>query len=292
MHPIPVVFHIGPLQIHTYGIGLAITFWFAYRYFAKRLRDHGYPDAWFGRAFIWIIVASIFGARAVHVVSMWGFYSHNPNDILAIWHGGLSSYGGLLFGVPAGLICAHRWCPQLRLSVALDLVAPVLAIAWAVGRLLGPQLMVGGGGNQTKAWYGMYYAGQVGRRVPVPIFQAIECTAIFVLALWIERIISRRGGPIGVVLTAVVTMYGAARFFDEYVLLPHSTRGDQAVEAASLAFVACGATLALWLVWRDRGRERDDTTDPWAAPAEPDAAEATDALAATGSETHPDRGAT
>ena len=45
--PIPVVFHLGPLQIHTYGVGLAVTFWFAYRYFAKRLRDHGYPDTWF-----------------------------------------------------------------------------------------------------------------------------------------------------------------------------------------------------------------------------------------------------
>ena len=35
--PIPVVFHLGPLQVHTYGIGLALTFWFGYRYFAKRL---------------------------------------------------------------------------------------------------------------------------------------------------------------------------------------------------------------------------------------------------------------
>jgi prolipoprotein diacylglyceryltransferase len=24
--PIPVSFHIGPLEVHTYGIGLAITF--------------------------------------------------------------------------------------------------------------------------------------------------------------------------------------------------------------------------------------------------------------------------
>ena len=107
--PIPVVFHLGPLQIHTYGIGLALTFWFAYRYFAKRLRDHGYPDAWFSRVFIWIVIASVIGARAVHVVAnLRGVqgYAQNPGDILAIWHGGLSSYGGLLGGVPTGLICA------------------------------------------------------------------------------------------------------------------------------------------------------------------------------------------
>ncbi len=169
MKPIPVVFHLGPLQIHTYGIGLALTFWFAYRYFAKRLRDHGYPDAWFGRAFVWIVIASVVGARAVHVIAnLKGAqgYAENPGDILAIWHGGLSSFGGLLGGVPTGLICARRWCPELRLGVALDLVAPVLLIAWTVGRLLGPQLMYQGGGNLTHAWYGMAYAGEAGKRVP------------------------------------------------------------------------------------------------------------------------------
>jgi prolipoprotein diacylglyceryltransferase len=277
--PIPVVFHLGSLQIHTYGIGLALTFWFGYRYFAKRLRDHGYPDAWFGRAFIWIVVASIVGARVVHVVAnLRGAqgYAQNPGDIFAIWHGGLSSFGGLLGGVPTGLICARRWCPQLRLSVALDLVAPVLVIAWAVGRLLGPQLMYQGGGNLTRAWYGMAYAGQAGKRIPVPIFQAIEDSVVYVIALWVERMIARRRGPIGIVATAAVTLYGAARFNDEYVLLPHNTGGDIAVLIASLAFVGVGAALACWLLWQDRGLADDNVTDPWRAPATEDASAASD----------------
>lgn len=270
MKPIPVVFHIGPLQIHTYGIGLAVTFWFAYRYFARRLRDHGYPDAWLGRAFVWIIVASIIGARAVHVISMWSFYSHNPGDILAVWHGGLSSYGGLLGGVPVGFFCARRWCPQLRAAVAADLVSIVLAIAWAVGRLLGPQLMVAGGGRRTTAWYGMAYAGQIGRRVPVPIFQAIECFVVWVLALQVEKLVRRRGGPLGLVATATVTLYGAARTFDESVLLPHGTRGDLAVIAISLVFVAVGVAFGAVLVARQGhplALEPGEVRDPWAAPS-------------------------
>ena len=274
MKPIPVVFHLGSLQIHTYGIGLALTFWFGYRYFAKRLRDHGYPDAWFGRAFIWIVVASIIGARVVHVVAnLRGAqgYAQNPGDIFAIWHGGLSSFGGLLGGVPTGLLCARRWCPQLRLSVALDLVAPVLVIAWAVGRLLGPQLMYQGGGNLTRAWYGMAYAGQAGKRIPVPIFQAIEDSVVYVIALWVERAIARRRGPIGIVATTAVTLYGAARFNDEYVLLPHNTGGDIAVLIASAAFVGVGAGLVSWLLWRDRGPAHEGVADPWRAPTTQDA---------------------
>jgi prolipoprotein diacylglyceryltransferase len=273
--PIPVVFHLGPLQIHAYGIGLAITFWFGYRYFAKRLRDHGYPDEWFGRAFVWIVIASVVGARLVHVaanLSGPGGYLQNPGDIFAIWHGGLTSYGGLLGGVPTGLICARRWCPQLRLSVALDLVAPVIVIAWSVGRLLGPQLMFQGGGNETHAWFGMAYAGQSGKRVPVPIIQAIEDAVVYLVALFVERRIARRGGPIGVVATTVVTGYGAFRFNDEYDLLPHNTGGDIAILIASLSFVAVGAGLAGWLLWRDRGRTHDEPTDPWRAPAPPQGA--------------------
>jgi prolipoprotein diacylglyceryltransferase len=267
--PIPVVFHLGPLQIHTYGIGLALTFWFAYRYFAKRLRDHGYPDAWMGRAFVWIVIASVVGARAVHVIAnLRGAqgYAQNPGDIFAIWHGGLSSFGGLIGGVPTGLICARRWCPQLRVGVALDLVAPVLVIAWTVGRLLGPQLMYQGGGNLTHAWYGMAYAGQPGKRVPVPIIQALEDAAVYVIALWVERRIARRGGPVGIVVTSVVTLYGAFRFNDEYVLLPHNTGGDIAVIVASVAFVAVGVAIAGFLLSRDRKRPHDEVTDPWRSP--------------------------
>jgi prolipoprotein diacylglyceryltransferase len=257
------------MQVHTYGIGLAITFWFGYRYFAKRLRDHGYPDAWLGRAFIWIVIASIVGARLVHVVAnLHGpqGYLQNPGDIFAIWHGGLTSYGGLAGGVPTGLFCARRFCPQLRLSVALDLVAPVLVIAWSLGRLLGPQLMYQGGGNPTHAWYGISYAGQAGRRVPVPIIQALEDAVVFLVALFVERRIARRGGPIGVVATTVVTLYGAFRFNDEYVLLPHSTGGDIAVIVASITFVAVGGGLAAWLMWRDRGRSKVALVDPWQSP--------------------------
>ena len=64
MKPIPVSFNIWKLKIHTYGIGLAITFWFAFRYFERRLRKCGYPWQWLAGAFVWIIVAAIVGARS------------------------------------------------------------------------------------------------------------------------------------------------------------------------------------------------------------------------------------
>ena len=127
--------------------------------------------------------------------------------------------------------------------------------------------MYQGGGNLTHAWYGMAYAGQAGKRVPVPISRLWKTFVVYLIALWAERKIARRGGPVGIVVTVAVTLYGAARFNDEYVLLPHNTGGDIAVLVASLAFVGCGAALAAWLLWRDRGVAHEQGIDPWRAPA-------------------------
>jgi phosphatidylglycerol:prolipoprotein diacylglycerol transferase len=253
--PIPVVFHLGPLQIHTYGIGLTITFYLAYRYYARRLRDHGYPTEWLTSAFVWIIVASLVGARLVHVLANIGFYEAEPGQILQVWHGGLSSYGGLALGIPVGFLLARRRCPELPSGIAADLLAPVLVGAWAIGRLLGPQLMVAGGGHPTTAWYGMYYAGQVGRRVPVPLLQAAECAVIFVILLAVERRLVRRGArPVGFLAALAVCLWNASRISDEYFFLSYPGHtGAIAVEVGAIALTVIGAAVAGWLWWRDRG---------------------------------------
>ncbi len=187
MRPIPVAFHVWFLEVHTYGIGLALTFWFGLRYTERRLRRAGYPWQWVTGMFVWVIVAAIVGARALHVVSNLSYYSAHPGQIFAIWQGGLSSFGGLLFAVPVAIVSTRRRCPELPGLRFADLMAPVLMACWGIGRLLGPQLMVAGGGHPTNQWFGMYYAGQAGRRLPVPIFQAIEDFTIFGILLLVER---------------------------------------------------------------------------------------------------------
>ena len=280
MKPIPVSFHIGPLLVHTYGIGLALTFWFAYRYFERRLVRRGYPTDWVTGMFLWVVVASIVGARALHVVANWSYYSSAPGQILSIWQGGLSSFGGLLFGVPAGLLVCRRRCPQLGLLTAMDVVAPVLMAAWGVGRLLGPQLMVAGGGAPTTAWYGMYYAGEAGRRVPVPIIQSLDSFAIFGLLLLLERYLRRR--PTGLVLSAAMGLWGLARFLEEHFWLGTSTQvgskvsesgvGPVLVQGAGLALFVAGGATAVWL-WRRAGRA-DAASGPDASPPPEEAAPA------------------
>jgi prolipoprotein diacylglyceryltransferase len=99
----------------------------------------------------------------------------------------------------------------------------------------------------------MYYAGEVGRRLPVPLFQAVECFAIFAVALWVERAVARRTGPVGMVTAVVVGLWGLSRFVDEYFWLTHDN-GTDAVEIASLALFAIGVAAALALGRADRRR--------------------------------------
>jgi len=235
--PVPIVFHIGPLQIHTYGIGLALSFLFAIWYMARRFRAAGQPSEWLYRDGMWIVGVALLGSRTIHVVGNIGYYAANPGEIPLVWHGGLSSFGGLLFGIPFGIWVMSRNCPRLSVARALDIAAPVLVAGWGVGRLLGPQFMINGGGHPTTAWYGLRYAGEVGPRIPVPIFQSLECFAVFGALLLVERRFPDR--PAGFVVALAAALWGFARFVDEWFWLGVPGHWD-AVEVAGLLLSAAG----------------------------------------------------
>ena len=262
MKPIPVVFHIGPLQVHTYGIGLALTFWFAFTYFERRLQKNGYRTDWWVSVFLWTVLAAIVGARAFHVVSMFSYYSHHPGQVVAVWQGGLSSFGGLIFAVPTAILLTRRRCPELPTGRALDIVAPVLMAAWAMGRLLGPQLMVAGGGHPTHQWFGMYYADQAGRRIPVPLIQATEDFCVYLVLILIERRLNRwsdgsarSGYPPGLVLGTAMILWGIERSLDEHLWLGEDGHlGSLLVQIAGVLLVLGGAVILFrtrrrWIAW-------------------------------------------
>jgi len=88
----------GPHLRHR---ALALTFWFGFRLLrAAAAPRTATPTDWLVPVFLWIVLAAVVGARAMHVLSNLSYYTQNPGDILAVWHGGLSSFGGLLLAVP------------------------------------------------------------------------------------------------------------------------------------------------------------------------------------------------
>ena len=156
---------------------------------------------------------------------------------------------------------------------------------WAMGRLLGPQLMVAGGGHRTQQWFGMYYAGQAGRRLPVPIFQALEDFAVFLVLIAIERRLDRwpdrsprSGYPPGIVLGTGMILWGVERSLDEHLWLGEDGRlGSDLVQLAGIALVVGGViilvrTRARWRLWL---REHHPPVARTGLAGEPSASEAT-----------------
>ncbi|HEV3280619.1 MAG TPA: prolipoprotein diacylglyceryl transferase family protein [Acidimicrobiales bacterium] len=318
MRPIPVAFHVWFVEVHTYGVGLALTFWFGLRYAERRLRRAGYPWQWVTGMFVWVIVSAIVGARALHVLSNLSFYRDHPGQVIAIWQGGLSSFGGLLFAVPVAIVSSRRRCPQLPTLRFADLMAPVLMACWGIGRLLGPQLMVAGGGHPTHQWFGMYYAGQVGKRLPVPIFQSIEDFTIFAILLLVERWlrsvaptplpvgpdggepVARSLPPAGIVIGVAMVLWGIERFLDEHLWLGEDGHlGSVLVQGAGIALAVAGVIL---LISRIGPLQRWRHGEPSAAGPEPGPGQGpepapvpsvlSDASAPGGSPLHSSRGGT
>jgi phosphatidylglycerol:prolipoprotein diacylglycerol transferase len=258
VRPIPTAFHIGPLEFHTYGLGLAIAFYVAWRYLVARVRARGIRTDPLVELGIWVVVSALFGARLFHVLTNWSTYSSQPLQILEVWHGGLASFGGLLFAVPTALWVKHRRYPELGILDGLDIAVPALALGWAVGRILGPQLMVAGGGHPTTSWIGMYYADQVGKRIPVPIIQALEDGALFVLLILVERRLPRvsaaratRTPPTGALTAIAMVVWGIARGLDERLWLGEDGRlGSDLVQAASVALAIGGLVIGV-VVYRN-----------------------------------------
>ena len=105
---------------------------------------------------VWAIIGGIVGARALHILDLWGeVYSDNPGQIVKIWEGGITIYGAILGGfiTAAGYMIVRNSSLFLRLwsnilrGVKLersplpsvgrlaDITAPAILIAMAVGRI-------------------------------------------------------------------------------------------------------------------------------------------------------------
>ena len=246
MAGLPLDWHIGPFTFHLYGLGLALAALAAYEYARKRLASADINlepfAAWTG----WVLVSGLLGARVAHVATNWSLYRHHPADMLAVWNGGLASFGGLALAIPVGLILLRRWWPGLDALAFTDALIPALLVGWALGRVLGPQFMVAGGGHRTHQWFGLQYQGQVGKRVPVPLIQGFE-DGLMALVLvrgpaWIQ---ARRGRVTGLAMVA----WGIIRALDERLLLgENSHSGSLGVQLAGLVLAAGGAAV----LWRSR----------------------------------------
>lgn len=130
--PGPIIFQLGPVAIRWYGlliasavlIGVSLS-----QYLAEKRRVN--PEL-LGDLAIWLVVGAIPCARIYYVAFEWQQYVDRPEDIIAIWKGGIAIHGAILGGSIAALIFAK--IQRVSFWQLADLVAPSAILGQAIGR--------------------------------------------------------------------------------------------------------------------------------------------------------------
>lgn len=130
---------MGSLTIHWYGLTMAVGMLAGIAVVRRLARQRGInPSAVYDLAF-WVIIGALIGARIYAVLLFLPYYLQYPQDILAIWRGGLAIHGAMIGGaVTLWVYSARRrelgGTPNLRFLTWADLCVVGLAVGQAIGR--------------------------------------------------------------------------------------------------------------------------------------------------------------
>jgi len=218
---LPVLFHIGPVSVYTYGFCVAAGVLLAVFLMRRQSVSQGWTPDEVMDAVLYFTLTSFIGARIFYVVQHWDFYAENPAEIIMFWEGGVVFYGGVI----AGLLflwgySRHKKWPVLKL---FDFFAPYIALAHGFGRI---------GCFLNGCCYGSKFFSPWSVRypfLPFPVHpvQLYEAAANFA-AFFILYAIHARKKYHGETSLAYFLIYGSIRFLFE------NFRGDNAPFGAGL----------------------------------------------------------
>ncbi len=128
---------LGPITIQVWGLLVAIGILVASLIIWKRSKRLGFNSEKLLDMVLWMVVLGFVFSRVFHVVFYdLGFYISNPIDVLKIWEGGLSSFGGIFgAGVGAFLFIKKYKIKKVDLLVYLDIMTFGAVFGWLIGRV-------------------------------------------------------------------------------------------------------------------------------------------------------------
>ena len=119
-------------DIYWYGIIICLGFVLAALYVNRRTKEFGVTSDNLMDCLIICVPVGIICARIYYVAFEWGYYSQHPNEIIAIWKGGIAIYGAVI-GVVIALAVYSR-IKKLSFASLCDLAAFGLLIGQCIGR--------------------------------------------------------------------------------------------------------------------------------------------------------------
>lgn len=251
----PIAFSLGPLEVHWYGVIIAAAIFVAIFLSMKEAEKKGLEGDHIIDMALWALPIAFIGARLYYVLFELGYYLQNPDQILAIWNGGIAIYGGLIAG---GLTV--YWFTKKRgipIWLVLDILAPNVLLAQAIGRWGNFINQEAHGGEVTRSFLeklhlpefiinqmninGVYYH-------PTFLYESLWSLLGFVVILFLRRRknLLRRGE---VALTYVL-WYSLGRFFIEGLRTDSLWLVDWLRVSQALSVVLFIAALVIWFIRR------------------------------------------
>jgi phosphatidylglycerol:prolipoprotein diacylglycerol transferase len=232
----PQGFSLGPLYIHFYGIlvmaGAVGGAWIA----GREARRRGLLPDIIWDCLPWALIGGIIGARLWHVFTppqsmvdmgiTTEYYLQHPLDLIAVWKGGLGIPGAVIGGVVSVWMFAQR--RKMSLLLIIDMIAPGLAFAQAVGRwgnFVNQELY----GSPTGLPWGIFIEPKfripgyesISNYHPLFLYESIWNLLNMALLLWMGRRFVRQLKS-GDIFLVYLVFYSIGRFFLEFLRLDPS----------------------------------------------------------------------
>jgi len=219
----PVLFSLGPVSVHWYGVmylvAFGIAYWLASRAAAKPgsgwNADQVSDLMFFG--FLGVIIGGRLGYVFFYQLEL---FLADPLYLFMIWKGGMAFHGGLL-----GVLVAMLWFARKYHKDYLELgdfVAPLIPLGLAAGRL-GNFINAELWGRPTDVPWAVLFpnAGPLPRH-PSQLYEfMLEGIVLFILILLYRRF----KPPVGALGGLFLLGYGSARFFVEFYREPDAHIG-------------------------------------------------------------------
>lgn len=222
---------LGPVTLQVWGtmvaLGIILGAFVSGRYAARFGTS---KDVIYAGTF-WIIIAAFIGARLMHVFGYEpGFYLQNPAEMLKIWRGGFSMFGGLIGAAAGYTIWIHK--RGLRWLDMADQFIYGLPLGLGCGRI-GCFLIHDHPGTLTDFALGVRYPDGV--RHDHGLYLSINGFAM-AIAFYL---LSRKPRPPAFFLRVFMVWYGAVRFVLDFYRVNDTTyAGLTPAQYLSLLMVA------------------------------------------------------
>jgi phosphatidylglycerol:prolipoprotein diacylglycerol transferase len=275
----PVLLHIGPIQIYSFGVMAALGFLAGDFTLTLECRRRGIDPKLADSVVVWGAIAGFVGSRIYDVFDHWSEYMAQPSSIF-LSGAGFVWYGGLIGGILSTWLVARYY--KLRFLTVADMCAPPLILGQAFGRM---GCLLSGDGDwglpSTLPWAMAYPKAIVGwhgdmhlpdggfipatvlkldphgmlvdgffpgvRVHPTPIYETLIFLAIFAF-MWSMR---SRSSFAGQQLCLYLILAGAERFLVEFLRInPRALWGLSEAQIISLVMIPAGVIAWLWLSGR------------------------------------------